>query len=58
MTALVKYEAMCHAIDAVFEVDEAKDIRDKAAAMEAYFKQAKNMPRWANTSPRSRSPSR
>ena len=42
MTALVKYNAMCRAIDAAFDVDEAKDIRDKAVAMEAYFLQAKN----------------
>ena len=27
---------------AAFEVDEAKDIRDKAVAMEAYFKQVQN----------------
>ena len=33
---------MCRAIDAAYEVDEAKDIRDKAVAMEAYFQQAKN----------------
>ena len=34
--------ARVNAIDAAFEVDEVKDIRDKAIAMEAYFKQAKN----------------
>ncbi len=39
---LVKYEEMCRAIDSVYEVDEIKDIRDKAYAMEAYFRQAKN----------------
>ena len=39
---LVRYDAMCRAIDAAFDVDEAKDIRDKAVAMEAYFLQAKN----------------
>ena len=42
MTALVKYDAMCRAIDAAYQVDEAKSIRDKAVAMEAYFQQAKN----------------
>ena len=29
-TNLVRYDAMCRAIDAAFEVDEVKDIRDKA----------------------------
>ena len=43
MTALIKYDAMCRAIDAAYEVDEAKDIRDKAVALEAYFQQAKNV---------------
>ena len=33
-TSLVRYDAMCRAIDAAFEVDEVKDIRDKAAALE------------------------
>lgn len=35
-TSLVKYDEMCRAIDAAFEVDEVKDIRDKARAMEVY----------------------
>ncbi len=35
-TALVKYDAMCRAIDHAYQVDEVKDIRDKALAFEAY----------------------
>lgn len=37
-----RYDAMCRAIDAAYEVDEVKDIRDKARAMEVYLRQAKN----------------
>ncbi len=43
MMELTKYDAMCRAIDSAYEVDEAKDIRDKAVALEAYFQQAKNV---------------
>jgi hypothetical protein len=39
---LVRYDAMCQAIDRAFDVDEVKDIHDKAVALEAYFRQAKN----------------
>jgi hypothetical protein len=39
---LVKYDAMCRAIDAAYEVDEVKDIRDRAIALEYYAKQAHN----------------
>jgi hypothetical protein len=39
---LVRYDAMCRAIDAAYEVDEVKDIRDKARAIEVYSRQAKN----------------
>lgn len=39
---LVRYDAMCRAIDQAFEVDEVKDIRDKAMALEAYSRQARN----------------
>ena len=42
-TNLVRYDAMCRAIDAAFEVDEVKDIRDKAIALETYARQAKNV---------------
>jgi hypothetical protein len=41
-TQLVRYDAMCHAIAAAHEVDEVKDIRDKARAIEMYARQAQN----------------
>ena len=41
-TALVRYDAMCSAIEAAHEVDEVKDIRDKAVALEHYARQAQN----------------
>lgn len=37
-----RYDAMCRAIDAAYEVDEVKDIRDQALAWETYSRQAKN----------------
>lgn len=42
-TALVRYDAMCTAIAAAYAVDEVKDIRDKACAIETYARQAKNI---------------
>ena len=39
---LVRYDAMCSAIAAAYDVDEVKDIRDKALALERYMAQAKN----------------
>lgn len=36
------YDAMCRAIDAAYEVDEVKDIRDRALAFEVYARQAQN----------------
>lgn len=39
---LVRYDAMCSAIDAAYEVDEVKDIRDKAKAIELYERLAHN----------------
>jgi hypothetical protein len=42
-TALVFYDAMCRAIGAAYEVDEVKDIRDRAAALEHYSRQAHNV---------------
>jgi hypothetical protein len=43
VTELVRYDAMRVAIRAAHSVDEAKDIRDKAAALEAYARQANDM---------------
>src|SRR5262245_21064880 len=41
-SSLVRYDAMCRAINACHRVDEIKTIRDKAIAFEAYAKEAKN----------------
>lgn len=42
MTELVLYDTACRAISEAKAVDEVKDIRDKAIAMVAYARQAKN----------------
>jgi hypothetical protein len=42
MTELIRYDAMCRAIDSAHKVDEVKDIRDKAVALEHYARQAQN----------------
>jgi hypothetical protein len=38
----IHYQAMCHAIAACHSVDEVKDLRDKARALEVYTRQAQN----------------
>lgn len=43
MGDLVRYDAMCHAIANAYAVDEVKDLRDKALAIEMYARQAKNV---------------
>lgn len=42
MSALVRYDAACRALAEAKSIDEAKDWGDKAAAMQAYARQAKN----------------
>ena len=42
-SALALYDRMCSAIAECSRVDEAKDIRDKALALEAYYRQARNL---------------
>ena len=41
-TQLVRYDEMCRAIAAALSIDEVKDIRDKARAIEMYARQAQN----------------
>lgn len=42
MGELVRYDAMCYAIAECHRIDEVKDMRDKAVALELYAKQIKN----------------
>ena len=42
-TELILYDEMCRAIAAAHGVDEVKDIRDKAMAIEIYSRQARNV---------------
>lgn len=41
--ALVRYDTMCRAIASAYAVDEVKEIRDRAAALEHYYRQAHNV---------------
>jgi len=39
---LIRYDEMCRAIDAAYDVDEVADIRDKTLAIELYMRQQRN----------------
>src|SRR3990167_7309047 len=41
-TELARYDAACRAVSECRRIDEAKDIHDRAIAMAAYARQAKN----------------
>jgi hypothetical protein len=41
--SLARYDAMCRAIEAAYKVDEVKDVRDQAIALEIYARQAHNV---------------
>jgi hypothetical protein len=43
MGALVRYDAMCRAIDAAYAVDEVKAIHDQAAMLQAAARVAHNV---------------
>lgn len=43
MFEMIRYDAMCRAIEECARIDEVKDFRDKAEAIKAYARQAKNM---------------
>ena len=43
VTGLIRYDAMCEAIAACYTVDEVKEIRNKARALEVYAQQALNV---------------
>jgi hypothetical protein len=40
---LARYDAMCQAIETAYKVDEVKEIRDQAIALETYARQAHNV---------------
>jgi hypothetical protein len=42
MSALMRYDEACRAVAVAKEIDEVKEIRDKAEAVRAYARQAKN----------------
>ena len=42
MGELVRYDAMCRAVAEAYQVDEVKDIRDRALAIEYYARMADN----------------
>src|SRR5258708_22792309 len=42
-SSLARYDAMCRAIEAAYAVDEVKDIRDQAIALEVYARQPHNV---------------